>query len=182
VRRASCRRRKSGRHSDARVASGFARHRRTAWACQVSSARAVPSETVLTASPICAFGPMRGSLCIRTAFGTPQDLPAFAGVRPAFTVVRFDALLPPLRRGTSLRLSVGLPSRSSPEGSGRLEGERRLVEAAGVGLGSVFRNRPVPAFSPKIAPAQHARSAEHAFHSPKSAPAGRRVLGALRSA
>jgi hypothetical protein len=46
------------------------------------------------------------------------------------------------------------------------------VEAAGVGLDRAFRNRPVIAFSPKIAPAQHARSAEHAFHSPKSAPAG----------
>ncbi len=46
-----------------------------------------------------------------------------------------------------------------------------MVEAAGVGLDTVFRNRPILAFSPRIAPAQHARSAEHAFHSPKSAPA-----------
>ena len=52
-------------------------------------------------------------------------------------------------------------------------GERRLVEAAGVELDTVFRNRPVSASSPKIAPAQHARFAEHAFHSPKSAPAAR---------
>jgi len=45
------------------------------------------------------------------------------------------------------------------------------VEAAGVELDRLFRNRPVSEFAPKIEPAQLARSAEHAFHSPKSAPA-----------
>jgi len=73
-----------------------------------------------------------------------------------------DALLP-------------VPSHSSPEEGGKPEGERRLVEAAGVGLDRVFKTRPVSALWPTIAPAQDPRSAEHAFHSPKSAPAAREL-------
>ena len=55
------------------------------------------------------------------------------------------------------------------------EGKHKLsrMEAAGVELDRPIRNRPVSAFSLKTATAQHAYSAEHAFHSPKSAPAAR---------
>jgi len=46
-----------------------------------------------------------------------------------------------------------------------------LVEAAGVELDGVLRIRRVSAFRPRIALAQHAPSADHAFQTPNSAPA-----------
>jgi hypothetical protein len=52
--------------------------------------------------------------------------------------------------------------------------------AAGVGLDTVVRNQPVSAFSPKIAPAQRAHAADHAFQTPKSAPGERRCASAAR--
>jgi hypothetical protein len=104
----------------------------------------------------------------------------------AYAVVRLDAFLPQLRRD-KLRVYVACPDEAlrgerqaertdlaCPDEA--LRGERqaggeRSLEAAGVELDTVFRNRPIFAFSPKTVPAQHAGSAEHAFHSPKSAPA-----------
>ena len=54
-----------------------------------------------------------------------------------------------------------------------------VVEAAGVALDRVFRNRPVFAIPRKTASSYAARSAEHAFHSPKSDPAASDAYGAV---